>query len=267
MISLESVGKNLEQAIDNGLAQLKVSREDVNIKIIDAGGIFKKAKVILTVDKDVEANLKLREEKVNEAISETEITNQEQEIKAQENAGDEQEVKVQEEIVQTNTQIETNSQNAENCEVKMTKSALAVKDYLVGLFDAMDTNAQVSFTKKGDSYDVQIDGEDLTKLIGFRGEGLNGIQNMCNIMASKEDRNAERFFVNAGTFKQEREQSLIRYARRMAYQCTKTKQPIKLDYMSAFERKIVHNALSKDELVETHSEGEEPKRYLIIVPK
>ena len=66
MISIEVVGKNVEQAIENGLAELKLTREDVEIKIIDAGGFFRKAKVQLTVDEEVEQRLKKRDERLKQ---------------------------------------------------------------------------------------------------------------------------------------------------------------------------------------------------------
>ena len=87
MLSIESVGKNLDQAISNGLAELKVSRDDVEIKIIDAGGFFKKAKVLITVDKEVEAQLLAREENIKRL---------EREFGEEEKVEDKQEEKVEE---------------------------------------------------------------------------------------------------------------------------------------------------------------------------
>ena len=90
------------------------------------------------------------------------------------------------------------------------------------------------------------------------------MQYICNIIASKIDKNCPRVYINVGSFKQEREQSLIKLARRLASKVAKTKQSVKLEPMTAYERKIIHNALKNDSFVKTHSVGEEPKRCLII---
>ena len=85
MLKTEAVGKNIEQAIENGLAELKVSREDVEIKIIEKGGLFKKAKVLLIVDEDVEQTLINRENKIKELeskLAETEVVQNEETLES-----------------------------------------------------------------------------------------------------------------------------------------------------------------------------------------
>ena len=70
MKSVESVGKNVELAIENGLKELNVARDKVTIKVIDAGGIFKKAKVVLTLENSSlkEVEVELRKEKIKEML-------------------------------------------------------------------------------------------------------------------------------------------------------------------------------------------------------
>ena len=254
MLRVESTGKNIEEAILSGLAELKVSREDVDIKIIEKGGLFKKAKVVLTVDEDVEEKLKQRQEKLDLAEE-----NQEKEITVE-----------QEELVneQPNVELEQTKDEPKKQEQELygevSNVASGVIDFLKKYCDLQQITFNYLIQETEDDINIQIQGEGTDKLIGYRGEGINSLQYICNIVAGKINKNCPRVYINVGNFKQEREQSLIKLARRLATKVAKTKQSMKLEPMTAYERKIIHNALKNDSFVKTHSVGEEPKRCLVI---
>ena len=257
MLQVESTGKTLDEAIANGLAELKVSKDNVDIKIIEKGGFFKKAKVVLTADEEVEQKLKNREEKID---VQQDLEQQEVEHEEVEEIEDSKEEDVA--IEKTEEEQENIAQN-ETLE-GLSKVASGVIAFIEQYCKLQNISFQYLVQENQDDISIDIRGEGTDSLIGFRGEGVNSLQYICNIIASKIDKNCPRVYINVGSFKQEREQSLIKLARRLASKVAKTKQSVKLEPMTAYERKIIHNALKNDSFVKTHSVGEEPKRCLII---
>lgn len=255
MLSIESVGRNLDQAISNGLAELKVSRDDVEIKIIDAGGFFKKAKVLITVDKDVEAQMRAREENIKRL--EREFGDKEEEV--QEEA----------KVAEVKAEAETNASEVEEKKEFEIPSDLPVGatvaiKFVKGLLDEMKIDADLDVEVNDDDIQITINGEKVGDLIGYRGEGLNAIQYIAGIVAGKQDRSCGRVLIDVADYKERRKQSLIKMARRMAVKVAKTKRKLELEPMNAYERKIIHTALQNDSFVTTHSIGEEPRRRIVI---
>lgn len=255
MLKVESTGKTLDEAIENGLAELKVSKENVDIKIIEKGGFFKKAKVILTVDEDVEQKLKQRDTKIAE---EEILINNIEEVQSERpfNVEKMEDNEKTEEVKKLDTIVD----NQEDLSVVASGVINFIKQYCA--LQSIDFNYLIQ--ENQDDINVDIRGEGTEKLIGYRGEGINSLQYLCNIIASKINKNCPRVYINVGNYKQEREQSLIKLARRLASKVAKTKLSMKLEPMTAYERKIIHNALQNDSFVKTYSVGEEPKRCLVI---
>ena len=245
MISIEAVGKNVEQAIANGLAELKLTREDVEIKIINQGGLFKKAVVQLTVDEEVEERLKKREERLK--------AEEEKENAASEPA------KVEEE----------KTESAEGVQVvfegEISAGAKAASEFVAGLMTQQNISGKVEVKDINDNnIEINISGENVNTLIGFRGEALSGLQYLATIVAGKAEEKVNKVFIDICDYKEKREQSLIKLARRMAVKVAKTKQEFKFEPMNAYERRIIHTALQSDSYVTTTSRGEEPRRYVVI---
>ena len=252
MLSIESVGKNLDQAISNGLAELKVSRDDVEIKIIDAGGFFKKAKVLITVDKEVEAQLLAREENIKRL---------EREFGEEEKVEEKQEEKVEE---KQETEVKEKQEKKEVNFDELPVGACAAVEFLKGLLSEMKLEADFDVDVNDEDIKITINGENVGDVIGYRGEGLNAIQYIASIIANKRDRECGRVLVDVSDYKERRKQSLIKMARRMAVKVAKTKHRLELEPMNAYERKIIHTALQNDSFVTTHSVGEEPRRRIVI---
>ena len=138
--------------------------------------------------------------------------------------------------------------------------------FLKGLFEKMNVEAEVSAFENSESVTFNASGEKVSSLIGKRGETLNAIQDvLSNVMKNANYRN-KKFYFDVENYKNRREMSLINLADRMAKKALKIEKPIKLERMNAYERKIIHTALQSCEGITTHSEGEEPNRYLVIVP-
>lgn len=247
MISIEVVGKNVEQAIENGLAELKLTREDVEIKIIDAGGFFRKAKVQLTVDEEVEQRLKKRDERLKQEEEKEKAASQPVVEEKQE------EVESKEQGVQVVSEGE------------LSQGAKAASEFIAGLMEQQNISGKIEVKDVSDNnIEINISGENVNTLIGFRGEALSGLQYLATIVAGKAEEKVNKVYIDICDYKEKREQSLIKLARRMAVKVAKTRQEFKFEPMNAYERRIIHTALQSDSYVTTTSRGEEPRRYVVI---
>jgi spoIIIJ-associated protein len=108
-------------------------------------------------------------------------------------------------------------------------------------------------------------------LIGKNSKTLSALQHMTSLIVNQyfdlENENGLIVKVDIGDYRRRRDENLEKMATRIAKEVAKTKIPVKLNYMNAYERKVIHNKLSTWRDVTTHSEGVEPQRYLIIEPK
>ena len=126
-------------------------------------------------------------------------------------------------------------------------------------------NADVIATQEDNLIKINIKGKEATCLIGRRGETLDAVQFLTGLALNKINKDSHcRVLVDIENYREKREQSLIRYANKVAREVAKTKKTKKLDYMNPYERRIVHSALQNDKYVITYSEGTDPYRRLVI---
>jgi spoIIIJ-associated protein len=211
----EQVAKTTEEAIRKGLEELKVSRDDVKIEILEeptSGGVLgilsaKLAKVRLTVDKKL------------------------------------------------------NDNQAEN-----TKSKL--EEVISEIFKITgEDNIKYEIKKDGNQILLNIDGDNVAHLIGYRGKTIESFQSLINSMLQREDEEYAKIFVEINGYKKQKEEKLKKLANKMADNVIKFRKPIKLEPMSAYERLIIHTELANRTDVETESVGEEPNRRVVIKKK
>ena len=137
--------------------------------------------------------------------------------------------------------------------------------FLKGLLTHMDSKAVPHCWKEnGNTYQVDLVGEDLGYLIGRRGDTLDAIQHLCNYAINREVEGHIRVNVDAESYRQKREESLRRYARKKAQQVLKARRRTTLEPMNAYERHVIHAALQDMENITTHSTGVEPNRRVVI---
>lgn len=253
MLSCEGTGKNIEQAITNALLELKAAREDVDIKILDEGGFFRKAKVLVSISEDMVEKYEKKEE-----------------IKKQE----QQEDTIKEETQTVQEPVYTKEQDVEEpvdhiMSIKDESEKLPdidkAKKFVAGMLEIANIKADVTSEENKEEVFLNLIGA--SEIIGFRGEGLNAIQYLANVYVGKNNRHCKKVRVDCDNYRAKREDTLIALANRMARKVAKTNHPVKLEPMTANERRIIHSALSEDRFVETISKGEEPYRYLTILPK
>jgi spoIIIJ-associated protein len=145
-----------------------------------------------------------------------------------------------------------------------TESDIA-KKFVETILKNSKIEAKVNVNQENNLIKVDIEGKDAASLIGRRGETLDSIQFLTGLALNKINKDSHmRVLVDIENYRSKREESLIRYANKVAREVAKTKKTKKLDYMNPYERRIVHSALQNDKYVSTYSEGTDPYRRLVI---
>ncbi len=289
MKQVETTGKKVEDAIENGLRELGVSQSEVNIEILTLPGLFRRAKVRLTV---VDENGNPVEEKVAEVKKEEKIVVKKEEkpvIKKEEKKFEKREVKEVKKEQKPEKKFEKSEikkeQKVENkvekkevpAEQTKTEQPSEVKkiaeqqveiarNYLSKLLSLMKIDATLEIDTTHGSIDVNIITED-TAVIGHRGEVLDALQILTKRAAEEGEDKFVRVNVDSKNYRVKRETSLVALAEKMAAKCIRTGRKVVLEPMSNTHRKVIHATLSSNNKVITKSEGREPNRRVIIIPK
>ena len=140
-----------------------------------------------------------------------------------------------------------------------------IEVFIKGLLEHMDSKAVPHCWKaEGNTYKVDLVGDDLGYLIGRRGDTLDAIQHLANYTINRDVEGHIRINVDAECYREKREDSLRRYARKKAQQVLKARRRTTLEPMNAYERHVIHAALQDMENITTHSTGTEPNRRVVI---
>jgi len=125
---------------------------------------------------------------------------------------------------------------------------------------------ELNITSKHDDNMVFIDieGKDAGTIIGKRGQTLDSLQYLANLVVNKNTEKYMKVVINAENYREKRESTLEQLAIRLAGKVYKTKRPVRLEPMNPYERKVIHTTLQDDVRVNTKSEGEEPYRRVVI---
>lgn len=139
------------------------------------------------------------------------------------------------------------------------------KKFIEDMLRNSKVDAQVKVEQVDNLIKVNIIGDEAACLIGRRGDTLDSIQFLTGLALNKINKDSHtRVLVDIENYREKREESLVRYANKMAREVAKTKRTKKLDYMNPYERRIIHSALQNDRYVITYSEGTDPYRRLVI---
>ncbi len=233
--TIEKIAPTIEEAVDIALKELGLAEEDVEIEVLDEG-----AKGILGIgNRDARVRLTVKSESAEPIIEEdadAETSVEEKEL----------------------TDLELNV-------VQITEATVTE------LLEKMDVYATVKSGLRDDegpipSVVVDINGNDLSILIGRKAETLNALEYITRLIVGKEVGHAVHINIDVEGYRKRREISLAQLAEKMADQAIKTGKPQSLEPMPANERRLVHIALRDNDLVETSSTGEDPRRKVKIIP-
>ena len=146
------------------------------------------------------------------------------------------------------------------------KGEKAALVFIRGVIKRMGLDCTVEMKKTEDGFLFEISGKDVAQVIGYRGDVLDSLQYLALLVANNVEGFDGRIIVDGENYREKRVQILTKLARRLAFKAAKEGEAVKLEPMNPFERRVIHSALSQDKFVSTHSEGEEPYRYVVIVP-
>lgn len=248
-MQIEATGKSVELAIQNGLLECGLRREDVQVKVLDAGGLFKKAKVLLTWGEETtepnsvieteQKSLKFENDKMDVTIYNTEDDSS--------NEVEFEEKEKKKRIINT---------------ARLEKRGI---EFLLGLVRKIDENATVEARSGENEISFSIKGEKVGKLIGYHGESLQALQMLLSGLKLRSE-GPIRMYLDVDGYKQNRNQAIIDLAQKTAEQAVKIERNIHLDPMNAYDRRIVHTTLQNRDDVTTESTGEGEKRHVVVKP-
>ena len=220
-----SEGRTTNEAIENGLKQLRVSKDKVEIKVLE--NEEKRSFFSILAPRVVKVEMTLKEDKIEK-----------KEVKPK---------KI----------IELSEEEQEKAEGN-------VKTFMEEIIKELPENTTYAIHKDKTGLNVEISNENLGFLIGYRGETLYAFQNILSAIAGKDIDKKVRVILDIEKKKKKREKTLEELAEKVAKTVIKTRKPVKLEPMQAYERKIIHSKLQQNDKVQTESIGEEPNRRIVI---
>lgn len=230
-------GKTSTEAIEKGLKELKVSKNKVDIKILEQED--KRSFFSILTPRVVKVEMTLKDN-------------------VEEKKEDSKKVAKQEKVEK--------KEKAEKLSEEDKKEIIEKINKFLDEFISKLPSDDLTYEVKDDENNIKvnIEGKDTGYLIGYRGEVLNSIQTIITNIASKSSKERVRVLVNIGGFREKREKDLQNLATKIAGTVIKTRKEIVLEPMSAYERKIIHTKLQENDKVKTYSIGEEPYRKVVV---
>lgn len=196
--SIETQASSVDLAVEKALVELGVSKDKVDVEILQKCGLFSKAKVRVTV-KD------------------------------------------------------------------STQDKMA--EFFNGTLERMGLVSRATVEDKNGTLYVTIAGDDSGVAIGYRGEALDAFQYLALTFLNEQKCDFKKVVVDCENYREKRKETLTALALRLAEKSVRLQRKIALEPMNPFERRIIHSALADSEIATTESEGEEPSRYIVIIPK
>lgn len=256
--------KNVSDAITEASIQLGVTSSELEYEVIEKGstgflGIGSKQAVIRAWKKVVEEPV----EEVREEVEEVKPSLEQQIEKARETVESHREVKkevhvkkkhVKEPVRREEKLSEVQESTKEACE-KFLHDVLKTMGMEVEITSSIDQDGALC---------IEMQGEHMGILIGKRGQTLDSLQYLTNRVANKMQDGYVRVKLDTENYRQRRKETIENLAKNMANKVKKTGRPAFLEPMNPYERRIIHAALQPDKYVDTHSEGDEPHRKVVI---
>ncbi len=145
----------------------------------------------------------------------------------------------------------------------------AAKAFLTGVFEAMKLPVEIvtSYNAEEESLNVELNGDDMGVLIGKRGQTLDSLQYLTSLVVNKGRGEYLRVKLDTENYRERRKETLENLAHNISHKVKRTHKSVALEPMNPYERRVIHSALQNDRFVTTRSEGEEPFRHVVVIPK
>lgn len=256
------IGATVQEAIQIGLKDLNLAKEQVIIEILDEG-----KKGFLGMGRK-NAQVKITSKEASVVVEEVASVPEEKEVLAK------VVVEETESVEATTEEVALPQENTDSLEeVTLENEGLddeeALKKvalYLTQVTQKLGAPALVKMKREDGLIVFQLETKKQGILIGKHGKTLNALQYLVQVYVHRIATNKLSVVLNVGDYREKRQAILQRLADKTAEKVKRTGRPVFLEPMPAFERKQIHAALSKVSYVQTHSEGDEPFRYLVVEP-
>lgn len=141
-----------------------------------------------------------------------------------------------------------------------------VRNFLTKTFEAMklDVEIELEYDEEESQINIELKGNEMGMLIGKRGQTLDSLQYLTSLVANKKTEKYVKIKIDTENYRQRRKETIENLARNVANKVKKTGRPAFLEPMNPYERRIIHAALQSDKYVDTHSEGDEPHRKVVV---
>ncbi len=287
MSGKEYTAKSVEEALEKALNEMMLTREDIDYEVVQQPskgflGFGQKDAVVrvskkvieevkeapkketveqIVVEKAVEVKAEVKVEEVFEPVVES----------VQEEVADEAEEsseEIFEDDLEETYEEELQDETVSRVDKKEAMEAAEVKGraFLAKIFDEMKLDVVIDVQEKGGYLVFDLQGENLGILIGRRGDTLDALQFLLNLVINEKNSAKVKGIIDIENYRAKREDTLVGLSYKLAAKARKTGQKVVLEPMNPQERRIIHMALQNDKRVTTYSEGEEPYRKVVIEP-
>lgn len=281
---IDKWGVSVEEAVRLALIDLKLSRDEVEVKVLEepSRGFFgigsKLAKVrvekIKTTEKaektlNVDKSEKTAAEKKDSAVLQKSVEEVRKEVKPQTKEHKSSKKNNKEKKEKKNNKKENlkekslNIENVNKEELKEIENHEALT-FLKDITEKMGLSLSFKLKAGDDIVYLEMDGKDSGTIIGKRGQTLDAIQYLTSLVVNKDSEKYIKVVIDAENYRAKRQKTLEQLANRLAAKVVKTKKYVRLEPMNPYERKIIHATLQQNPNIITRSEGEEPYRRVII---
>ncbi len=288
----EKYGKNVEEAVQLALQDLKLTRDEVTVTVIEEpssgflGIIGTKLAKVRVEKKEAPAPVvpeKLeKNDKPFKAEAQEKFTKQEnsekpyaekkdrkdKRRKPEKSAKPERSERPKRERAE---KVALTEEDLQNLKVTAKRPDDLVEDpespaitFLKDMTEKMGLSLNIKAMKNDSCLYVDIDGKDSGTVIGKRGQTLDAIQYLTSLVINKDKEKYIKVVVDAENYRAKREKTLEQLANRLAEKVIKTRKSVRLEPMNPYERKVIHATLQSNPAITTRSEGEEPYRRVII---
>lgn len=149
----------------------------------------------------------------------------------------------------------------------LNENVLHIKEFLQNVLAKMElADCSVEVSENGESVIMNIVGEDASHAIGYRGETLDALQYLCNLLLNTSESGFKRVTLDAENYRAKREKILQRLAGNIEQKVKRNGKEVSLEPMNPYERRIIHTALQGSKYVTTQSEGQGSGRHVVITP-
>lgn len=266
-MKIEKRAKTVSIAIDEALAEFDTTIDNIEYEVLQQPskgffGIGSKPAKVLIILKEEEKIQKSQQKAEEEKIQKSQA--QKQKVQEEEDYGSTKKListKIPKMVIDESYVLKSEK------DINLLAPEIAIK-FLKEIFEKMqiDITIEANINFKN-SLDVKLDGEDIGVIIGKRGQTLDALQYLTNLIINKGEFAYMAVNIDTQDYREKRKLALENLAVNLSKKAKKIKREVQLEPMGPYERRIIHAKLQNDPEIKTYSKDEEPFRYVVIVPK